>query len=77
MKTVKLSDFIDESFLEDLVLDVGVDSGAPKSGKKPLSQLMKENVDRSSITLPTMQRESGSATSSVTNKRRKTTAGDL
>ena len=77
LKTVKLSDFIDEAFLEDLVLDIGVDQGAAKSDKKPLSRLMKESADRSSITLPTLQRESNSATSSVANKRRKTSAGDL
>ena len=77
LKTVKLSDFIDEAFLEDLVLDVGDDGAAQKSDKMPLSQLMKESADRSSITLPSLSSEADSGTSSVANKRRKTGAGDL
>ena len=37
IKSVKLSDFIDEAFLEDLVRDIRPDPGAKKSDKKALS----------------------------------------
>ena len=40
--------------MEDLVRDIDEDVGATKSDKKPLSQLMDETAEKSSITLPTM-----------------------
>ena len=52
LKSVKLSDFIDETFLEDLVRDIKPDRGAKRSEKKALSQLMQAIADKSSITLP-------------------------
>ena len=33
LKSVKLSDFIDETFLEDLVRDISPETGAKKSDK--------------------------------------------
>ena len=54
IKSVKLSDFIDETFLEDLVRDIRPDPGAKKSDKKALSQLMQGIVDKSSVTIPVL-----------------------
>ena len=76
LKSVKLSDFIDERFLEDLVRDIEEDVGATKSDKKPLSQLMEETAEKSSIMLPTLQSESTAGAQA--NKRKKTSSmGDL
>lgn len=82
MKSVKLSDFIDEAFLEDLVHDVDDDTMARNlSDKKPLSALMKEAKELSSITLPTMQAEAetpvASGPGSVTKRRKTSVMGDV
>ena len=75
MKGVKLSDFIDEDFLKDLVNDTDEGSSTRKSDKKPLGDLIKTTLDISSISLPTLTNEA--VQTSLTNKRRRTTSGDI
>ena len=56
LKAVKLSDFIDEKFLNDLVQDVGTEASAySKSDKLPLGDLMAASAEKSSILLPQMK----------------------
>ena len=58
MKGVKLSDFIDEDFLNDLVHDTNDGTTARKSDKRPLSDLILSSIEKSSISLPTLTNES-------------------
>ena len=56
LQAVKLSDFIDEKFLNDLVQDIGAESsGYSKSDKLPLGDLMTSIAEKSSILLPQMK----------------------
>lgn len=74
MKAVKLSDFIDEKFLNDLVQDIGADSNTySKSDKLPLSDIMVNSAEKSSILLPQMKPMDEVYAQS--NKRRKVVAG--
>ena len=57
LQSVKLSDFIDEEFLNDLVREIDVDEGQRKSDKLPLIDLMQSTAKKSSILLPQMKPE--------------------
>ena len=69
--SIKLSDFIDESFLEDLEVETDKDEAAEKSGsgRKPLTELMKALCDGSATTLPITKNSQNVQT--LSNKRRK------
>lgn len=75
IRGVKLSDFIDEDFLNDLVLDQGTDqANINKSDKKPLEELLSSTLTMSTILLPTLTTET---TMPGSNKRRRTESGDI
>ena len=68
--SIKLSDFIDESFLEDLEVDAdNRDPGAEKSDRKGLSELMKALCDESATRLP--MTKNNQSLHALSNKRRK------
>lgn len=73
LQSMKLSDFIDEAFLEDLVRDIDEDTGFKRSDKQPLNNLMDEVASVSSICLPQMK----PTHENEANKRRKTVEGDI
>ena len=75
LQGVKLSDFIDEDFLNDLVLDSGSTEYIKKSDKKPLEELLTSTLTKSTILLPTLTTES---TLPAGNKRRRAdSSGDF
>ena len=70
VKSIKLSDFIDESFLADLEVDLGKDEpGQEKNERKPLSDVMKALCDASATKLPISK--SNQNVQALSNKRRK------
>ena len=57
MKSVKLSDFIDEDFVADLVKDIDEkEVERVNDNRKPLNDFISHFAQKSTVTLPTMQK---------------------
>ena len=69
IKSIKLSDFIDESFLAELEGDLEKDEAVEKNERKPLSELMKALCDGSTTRLP--MTKSSQNVQTLASKRRK------